>query len=1355
MTQQAVASGLDLAEERRALGKDFRDIYDDVEDLLRQFRLTRHLLALHSLSICDESELAKAGKVVEEYRGLPKADRVKLPALLNAIGKLQFAAGDYLTAWEDFSSVAAMIETPLDKAEASWNSFHAALERRNREAALKAYLAAANHDPGRFELFPAKYLPQKVLGSGAFGVSFLCKVKDEDTVVVVKSLWDDNLERDVEYIFEETRALSQLDHPNLLRVYECSYVDPEKRARPYMVTEEFEGKSLEALIREEGTLQTRDVLNLAIRAAAGLHTAHLHKIVHRGVKPGNLLVRRNDEKWDVKVVDFGLVMKEPDTQLATVAFRSIVGASISGTVECAGPEQLGKLRSNTIGPASDIFGLAKSCCCALFQTPNATRRHWEAIPKVFAELLQHCLEKLPGDRPNSMKNVQDRLQRIERELLVSSRFVPGAGTLTAADRMKAMAQHRERVRAEYDQDDYEDEREERARRAEREEREREWEREEREREREREEEEEREREREEREWEREREERERDREREEREREREEREREEEEEREREERQREREEEEDRERDERQRCDSKRFHRGDDDRAAPDREEDEDDDEIDDAAPRRGKAAIYGGIGVLAALAIVLIIYFGFIDKKKEGGGTPTNNEQAKGKDPPNEVDPGPKKVEPGPDKKPPVKPPNKQPVVTPVKDFLALAGPNVYLSDVTIHSTRPGGWPVGTQGRFGNPSYLSVPANHDIRVEGRSATRGIGMHPNDGREGYTSIAFKISRRGSKLITSVALDDVVNRAFSPVTFEVFGDGQVLWQSPELTVARKVVPCEVDVGGVEILELRVSCTQSKHETQAVWVDPFVIKSPTETVRVEPKKQEDPLPPGTTYFFCSDLKESFVKNGTWPVSKRGQLGNPTNDAITVKGERCPNGISMHPNSRDYATIVFRLDGKGQRFLSRVGIDESSKRASGPGFFSVYGDDRLLWTSPDIRNVADTHLCDIDISGVNALELRTTARTLHTGLHLVWLDARVRAPKDTDFGKATPKVEPKKEDPRKDLRSPDDIFVFLTELKHSDVKNGESPVTKFGKTGIKPFGQEDSTPIIVKGERFPKGIGMQPANQGFASIQFKLDRKAKWFQSRVAIDDSGRSPRDDGYFSVHGDGRELWTSPALKQAGSIAECDINTEGVDVLELRTSAKGASRDLHLVWLDPRIRAAKDATFEKDPEQLAMEAPKGFVFLSDLKESDFKDGPWPIKKNGKTGNPNGEDIIVNGMKSPKGIGMHPPGSGAAGLLFNLDRKYDRFKGRVALNDKARGVFGPVVFEIFVDNKRVWQSRPIQQAEREQEFDIDVSKAKLLGIQTSTRQFADGLQAVWVDPMLKLKEEEMKDKEKEKEKDKKP
>ena len=156
----------------------------------------------------------------------------------------------------------------------------------------------------------------------------------------------------------------------------------------------------------------------------------------------------------------------------------------------------------------------------------------------------------------------------------------------------------------------------------------------------------------------------------------------------------------------------------------------------------------------------------------------------------------------------------------------------------------------------------------------------------------------------------------------------------------------------------------------------------------------------------------------------------------------------------------------------------------------------------------------------------------------------------------------------------------------------------------------------------------------------------------------------------------------------------------------------------------------------KEPKK--TEAPAGWVYVSDLTEADYKDGFWPIKKNGKTGEKD-KEIMIEGEPSPKGIGMHPPNMGAAGLMFNLERKYSRFKGKVALNDGADGFFGPVVFEILVNKKRVWQSKPLQKVGRVQDFDIDVSNAASLTIQTLSPKFCQGLQAVWLDPILKLKE----------------
>jgi hypothetical protein len=321
--------------------------------------------------------------------------------------------------------------------------------------------------------------------------------------------------------------------------------------------------------------------------------------------------------------------------------------------------------------------------------------------------------------------------------------------------------------------------------------------------------------------------------------------------------------------------------------------------------------------------------------------------------------------------------------------------------------------------------------------------------------------------------------------------------------------------------------------------------------------------------------------------------------------------------------------------------------------------------------------------------------------------------------------PLTEPKKPTPLDN----NDAFVFCSDMKGSAVKNGPWPVTKHGK-----LGNPDNGPIVVSGEKCPEGISMHPPNSGSASVQFSVNGKGKGFLSRVSLSDTAKRPFDKGIFYVYGDGKELWKSGPIVKAGQIEECNIDINGIDVLELRTVTRGIHNELHMVWLDPRIRVDQNAAADLVPKPVDA---KGWVYLSDLTEVDSKDGPWPISKNGKLGDKDRE-ISVNGESSPKGIGMHPPNMGDARLVFSIEQKYTRFKGKVALNDGADGFFGPMTFEIFVDNKSVWRSKQLQKPGQVVEFDVDVTNGKTLKIQTATTTFCNGLHAVWLDPMLKPK-----------------
>ena len=206
---------LDVRAEQQRQSEQTRDIYSAVLELQNRLDLMNtELRPRDSLSIRNDGERQLVKRLVARYRALPDEQRHGLPALLNAIGKLEVAAGDFDSAQRDFDAVAGLVADPRVQAEAHFNAYRAALERRDWDAALKEVRAAAQLDAARFAPFPLnKYVPQRILGAGGFGVAFLCRHKYMNADVVVKTLTGDDLERGVDQLFGEAQALRRWTTP--------------------------------------------------------------------------------------------------------------------------------------------------------------------------------------------------------------------------------------------------------------------------------------------------------------------------------------------------------------------------------------------------------------------------------------------------------------------------------------------------------------------------------------------------------------------------------------------------------------------------------------------------------------------------------------------------------------------------------------------------------------------------------------------------------------------------------------------------------------------------------------------------------------------------------------------------------------------------------------------------------------------------------------------------------------------------------------------------------------------------------------------------------------------------------------
>jgi hypothetical protein len=218
------------------------------------------------------------------------------------------------------------------------------------------------------------------------------------------------------------------------------------------------------------------------------------------------------------------------------------------------------------------------------------------------------------------------------------------------------------------------------------------------------------------------------------------------------------------------------------------------------------------------------------------------------------------------------------------------------------------------------------------------------------------------------------------------------------------------------------------------------------------------------------------------------------------------------------------------------------------------------------------------------------------------------------------------------------------------------------------------------------------------------------------------------------VWGDGKKLFESKNIAHNHfRTQECSVDVTGVEVLELQVRAVGHNLGIHAVWVEPRVLQRADTEDVPWPlvKKLFSTGPR--EYLSDLGETVVKAGPWPFAKNGDDGN--GNAISVNGEKSPKGLGMHPPERGYAAVRYRLDKKAAVLKGAAALNDTRDVIAGVAVFEVYGDGKRLWQSVQLSRQKRGPlSFSINVTGVTELELRVvAGNNF--GMRAVWIEPRL--------------------
>ncbi len=253
------------------------------------------------------------------------------------------------------------------------------------------------------------------VGAGAMGTVYLVDRQDDPQRPVALKLLPREASADARGRFKrEILANSFFSHPGVIEILDAGETE---QGHQYMAMEFFDGSDLSVILEAEQRLPARRALSLARQVLEALAACHAAGLVHRDVKPGNILVSRDGEL--AKLMDFGIALVRELGEFEGAVFRSMEGG-VTGTPEFMSPEQAG---GDALGAASDLYSMGcvlyvmlsgrlpfesetsqGFISCHLLEDPlPLARAHadMKALPKELTDLVDGLLRKAPEERPGA------------------------------------------------------------------------------------------------------------------------------------------------------------------------------------------------------------------------------------------------------------------------------------------------------------------------------------------------------------------------------------------------------------------------------------------------------------------------------------------------------------------------------------------------------------------------------------------------------------------------------------------------------------------------------------------------------------------------------------------------------------------------------------------------------------------------------------------------------------------------------------------------------------------------------------------------------------------------------------------
>ena len=287
-----------------------------------------------------------------------------------------------------------------------------------------------------------RYTILRQLGAGGMGEVYLAQDTSLNRKVAIKVLPDELVpdEQARKRLMREARAAATLDHSNICSIYEVGDVD----GRSYIAMQYVDGDTLDTRMKKT-PLTLSETLSIANEVADALSEAHAHGIIHRDIKPGNIII---NARGQAKVMDFGLAKPMPRALDSVAETQSMLTApgTVLGTLPYMSPEQV---RGEEVDGRSDIFSIgtmlyemvsgkqpfvsssaAATASAILTHEPLPLIRFTPDLPDELQRIVRKCLEKDRKQRYQSVRDLTIDLENIRRqyESSRSQRSFPTAST---------------------------------------------------------------------------------------------------------------------------------------------------------------------------------------------------------------------------------------------------------------------------------------------------------------------------------------------------------------------------------------------------------------------------------------------------------------------------------------------------------------------------------------------------------------------------------------------------------------------------------------------------------------------------------------------------------------------------------------------------------------------------------------------------------------------------------------------------------------------------------------------------------------------------------------------------------------